>query len=74
MGIITLIWYCNASYQFDTEPTTGQFDLYGRVGSLLEVEAGFYPELTGRENFLAGRSTSAIWFFLRKLAYDRRDW
>jgi lipopolysaccharide transport system ATP-binding protein len=33
-----------------TEPTGGQIDLYGRVGSLLEVGTGFHPELTGREN------------------------
>ena len=38
-----------------TEPTSGEIDLYGRVGSLLEVGTGFHPELTGRENiFLNG--------------------
>jgi lipopolysaccharide transport system ATP-binding protein len=33
-----------------TEPTHGEVDLYGSVGSLLEVGTGFHPELTGREN------------------------
>jgi lipopolysaccharide transport system ATP-binding protein len=33
-----------------TEPDEGAADIYGRVGSLLEVGTGFHPELTGREN------------------------
>ncbi len=38
-----------------TESTSGRFELYGRVGSLLEVGTGFHPDLSGRENiFLNG--------------------
>ncbi len=33
-----------------TDPTTGRAELFGRVGSLLEVGTGFHPELSGREN------------------------
>ncbi len=33
-----------------TDPTQGYADIFGRVGSLLEVGTGFHPELTGREN------------------------
>jgi lipopolysaccharide transport system ATP-binding protein len=38
-----------------TPPSSGVIDVYGRVGSLLEVGTGFHAELTGRENiFLNG--------------------
>lgn len=38
-----------------TEPTKGRAEIFGRVGSLLEVGTGFHPDLTGRENiFLNG--------------------
>ncbi len=31
-------------------PTTGQTRVRGRVGALIEIAAGFHPDLTGREN------------------------
>jgi lipopolysaccharide transport system ATP-binding protein len=38
-----------------TEPSEGHAEMWGRVGSLLEVGTGFHLELTGRENiFLNG--------------------
>ena len=38
-----------------TEPTVGFAEIYGRVGSLLEVGTGFHKELTGRDNiYLSG--------------------
>ncbi len=38
-----------------TEPSEGSGEVHGRVGSLLEVGAGFHQELTGRENvYLSG--------------------
>ena len=47
-----------------TEPTTGGADVYGRVGSLLEVGTGFHPELTGREN---------LWLSAAILGMRRRE-
>ena len=43
-----------------TEPTTGRAELYGRLGSLLEVGTGFHPELTGRENIFLNGSILGI--------------
>lgn len=51
-----------------TEPTSGEVDIYGRVGSLLEVGTGFHPELTGRENvYLNGAILG-----MRKAEIDRQ--
>lgn len=51
-----------------TEPTSGEIDLYGRVGSLLEVGTGFHPELTGRENIYLNGAILGM----RKAEIDRQ--
>lgn len=39
-----------------TRPDEGEIDFYGKAASVLDVGAGFHPELTGRENiFLASQ-------------------
>jgi len=35
-----------------TAPTSGEAELAGRVGALLEVGTGFHPDLSGRENII----------------------
>lgn len=51
-----------------TEPTTGYADIYGRVGSLLEVGTGFHPELSGRENIYLNGAILGM----RRADIDRR--
>lgn len=39
-----------------TRPTSGTVEIYGRVASILDIGAGFNPELSGRDNvFLNGQ-------------------
>jgi ABC-2 type transport system ATP-binding protein len=49
-------------------PTSGRISVTGRVGSLLELGAGFHPDFTGRDNIYL----SASIYGLRKQEIDRR--
>jgi lipopolysaccharide transport system ATP-binding protein len=52
------------------KPTLGRSEVHGRVGALIELTAGFHPDLTGRENvFLQG----AIMGMRRQLIARRFD-
>jgi lipopolysaccharide transport system ATP-binding protein len=51
-----------------TLPTEGYAEVYGRVGSLLEVGTGFHPELTGRENIYLNGAIIGM----KKAQIDRR--
>jgi lipopolysaccharide transport system ATP-binding protein len=51
-----------------TEPTAGDAELLGRVGSLLEVGTGFHAELTGRENIYLNGAVLGM----KKSEIDRR--
>jgi lipopolysaccharide transport system ATP-binding protein len=34
------------------KPTSGTFQVFGRLSALIEIAAGFHPDLTGRENVI----------------------
>lgn len=42
------------------EPTTGKIAVYGKVSALIELGAGFHPDLTGRENIYLNGSILGI--------------
>jgi ABC-type polysaccharide/polyol phosphate transport system ATPase subunit len=42
------------------EPTSGQIEINGKVGALLELGAGFHPDLTGRENIYLNGSVLGL--------------
>jgi ABC-type polysaccharide/polyol phosphate transport system ATPase subunit len=50
------------------KPSAGRVDVGGRVGSLLELGAGFHPDLTGRENVFLNGSIHGL-----KRAYVREQ-
>jgi len=51
-----------------TEPTRGRAEVFGRMGSLLEVGTGFHAELTGRENIYLNGAILGM----RKADIDRK--
>ncbi|HET7037598.1 MAG TPA: ABC transporter ATP-binding protein [Thermomicrobiaceae bacterium] len=52
------------------EPTSGEIRLHGRVHAMLELGAGFHPELSGRDNVYLNGS---IYGFSRRRMRERLD-
>lgn len=51
-----------------SEPTSGHAEIHGRVGTLLDVGAGFHSKLTGRDNICL----SGIILGMKKAEVDRK--
>ena len=52
------------------KPDQGRIEMYGRVGALIELGAGFNPILTGRENIL---NNAAVLGFSKEETYQKLD-
>ena len=52
------------------EPTEGSADIYGHIGSLLEIGTGFHPDLTGRENVYLNGSMLGMKYSEVKSRFD----
>jgi ABC-type polysaccharide/polyol phosphate transport system ATPase subunit len=50
------------------QPTTGSIELNGRLSALIEVGAGFHPDLTGRENIYLNGTILGM----RRVEIDRK--
>lgn len=53
-----------------TEPTEGRLEVRGKVASVLEVNTGFHPDLTGRENIFLNGAIMGMSYLAMKRKFD----